>query len=143
MGNEETMYLVAFGLSGICLGVIAAGSRVPMIRWAPLVCDLLLVVALAAIMIQQSGLNSLIGGIVLVVSVELGSVLYAGVLWKREALDSNVTYWGWVWLDFARPQYLRRLHGALDQSQFDDVARSDHMSSDSTTARAGVHKDAD
>lgn len=137
------MYLVAFGLAGICLGVIAAGSRVPKIRWAPLVCDLLLVVALAAIMIQQSGLNSLIGGIVLVVSVELGSVLYAGVLWKREGLDSNMTYWGWVWLDFARPRYLRLLYGSLGRSDFDEIARSDHMSSDSLAARAGAHKDAD
>lgn len=98
------MYLIALGLAAVCLGVIEAGSRVPKIRWAPLACDLLLVVALVGIMIQQVGLNLLPGAIVLAVCHQLGSTLYAGALWRREGLEPNLSYWSWVWLDLAHPR---------------------------------------
>ena len=115
------MYLIALGLAAVCLGVIEAGTRVPKIRWAPRVCGLLLLVALVVITIQQMGLNLLPGAIVLAVCHQLGSTLYAAALWRREELEPNLSYWSWVWLDFAHPRDLRTLHRSLSQSPVDEV----------------------
>jgi hypothetical protein len=101
------MGLVIVGIVGACLGVSLAQSRVPRVRWVPLVATILLILVAAALIIQMPAVSSLPGGIVLATSVVLGSVLYAASLWSQEGIDSTASYWTWVWRDTAHPRYLR------------------------------------
>lgn len=110
------MHVVAIGVVGICLGVIAAGSRAPLVRWVPTASALLLVVVTAVIATLQQGGNPLVGGLVLVVCFQIGSMLYAGAIWKREALEPGISYWGWVWRDLSHPAYLRNLYRERTQT---------------------------
>ncbi len=101
------MTSMVFVLVGLCIGVVMASARVPKTRWLPFIASIVL---LTVCLLGFSTLRPVsIGEALLVlVSILLGSSLYAGAFWSRQRLEPNVSYIGWVWRDLSRPGYVRR-----------------------------------
>lgn len=103
------MFQVLIVVVGVCLGILAAESRVPYIRWVPLASEFILGMVTIALMLKfSSPQTGLVDGLIFCFSVVVASSLYAGVLWKRVGIDPTLSYWGWVRRDFTNPGYLRR-----------------------------------
>jgi hypothetical protein len=111
------MNTVVVGIAGACLGVLAASSRVPRVRWVPLTGVGLLIIAAVVVMAQLTQLSPLSAALIFIVTFEIGSVFYAGALWLRSRIGQDVTYWGWVWRDFIHPRYVRRVYQEADATQ--------------------------
>ncbi|WP_018134316.1 hypothetical protein [Acaricomes phytoseiuli] len=100
---------MTFIVVGICIGVILATGRVPKIRWVPLIAAGVLL-AVAIFGFQNLRLVSTGEALLLLLSILISMVLYSGVLWDRQKLDPQVTYWGWAWRELIHPGYARALY---------------------------------
>lgn len=103
-------------ITGLSLGVIAASSRVPKFRWAPVAGSILLL-ATVFFNVPDLVLPTLSEAMALVLSSVLANALYAGHLWSRENIEPGVSYWGWVRRDITHPRYLLALYRELNSSK--------------------------
>lgn len=118
--SGEGMVQVAIVVVGVCLGVLTAQSSVPRIRWVTFVsAGVLVVVAVVAQLVYTH--TGFLGGLLFLVAALAASALYSGRMWRRSGLDPEVSYWGWVWRDFAHPRYLRHIYAVADRESDQDV----------------------
>jgi len=118
------MFQVLIAVVGGCFGVLLAQSRVPYIRWVPLVSTNILGVAAVILIVKMSPTDtSLLNGIIFCSSVVVVSSIYAGAMWKQLKIDPTMTFWAWVWRDFTHQRFLRNSYKELmtpqDHSSYD------------------------
>ena len=117
----EPTQLVIIAVLGLCLGVLLATVRIPEVQWIPSLSLILLTVG-AVLGMEEMWEAGLLGGLVFLASVLLGSFLYSGRLWQRLDLEPGVSYLQWAGRDLLHQGYLRRLYrahraGAVEQSE--------------------------
>ena len=110
------MDLVIAVLVGASFGVLAARSRVPRIQWIPLIAVMVLYATLVAAYVQLVPTTQIVG-MVLGLCTVVTAGLYSAALWKREALEPGVSYWGWLRRETFNPGYARRLHATVQHER--------------------------
>ncbi|WP_344751243.1 hypothetical protein [Gryllotalpicola koreensis] len=88
-----------------------ASTRVPQVRWLPMISARLLVITAVVVLISYER-RSLLDGLLLVVAAIVASALTGGYLWSREGLRPSMSFWSWVWVDLTNPGYARGLRRA-------------------------------
>ena len=106
------MDLVIAALIGGSFGVLAARSRVPRIQWVPFSAVMVLYTALVVVYVQLVSTPQFVG-MALGLCTVVAASLYSAALWKREALEPGVSYWGWLRRETFNPGYARRLYAAV------------------------------
>ena len=117
----QVLQISVIVLIGLSLGVASSLARIPEVKWIPLLAATVLACC------SYVGLwvlwdISLIGALLFLASVFVGSALYGGRLWQKLGLEPGLSYWEWVKRDFIHTRYLRRLY--RDSGDRDSGARN-------------------
>ena len=100
------MNSVLVGFAGLCLGALVARASVPRLQLLPLACSLILAV-IGVVPLLLANPESLLNGLLFVLTVTVAASLYGAELWRRTVIGAEFSRWQLVWMGAWRPGYLR------------------------------------